>query len=137
MTTDIKPAMNWEVETIRAFVFKQKRDRYVEKISSPKKRTEFIQNLCHFADFDPRFIVKIAPPSQHPPNIESILRAKGAPETCLAISEQSSLDSKYLRLDAALKEVVGGQMGTILCCIPGRLAYFENEDGRYILERKS
>jgi hypothetical protein len=30
---------------------------------------------------------------------------------------------------------VGHQLGTILCCITGHLAYFENEDDRFILER--
>jgi len=39
-------------------------------------------------------------------------------------------------VEHALKETVGRQMGTILCCIPGHLAYFENEDERFILERK-
>jgi len=28
-------------------------------------------------------------------------------------------------------------MGTFISGIPGKLAYFEDEDGRYILERKS
>src|ERR1017187_113186 len=110
--------------------------RSVEKISSPKKRPEFVRNLAHFADFDPRFIVKITPSSQHPPNIESILRAKDAPETCLAISEIDSIDFQRVSLTDVLKQIVGYQMGTILCCIPGRLAYFENEDARFILERK-
>jgi hypothetical protein len=42
-----------------------------------------------------------------------------------------------LGLEIALKETVGRQMGTFISCIPGKLAYFEDEDGRYILERKS
>jgi len=40
-----------------------------------------------------------------------------------------------MELAVALKEVVGRQMGTFLSCIPGKLAYFEDEDVRYILER--
>ena len=57
------------------------------------------------------------------------------PEICHAISEFTELDGKELRLIDALKRIVGGQMGTILCCLPGRLAYFENEDSRFMLER--
>jgi hypothetical protein len=36
MSTNSKTTVDWQVETIRAFVMKQKQDRYVEKISSPK-----------------------------------------------------------------------------------------------------
>ena len=137
MSAELKAPMDWQVETIRAFVIRQKRDRYVEMISSPKKRKKFTSDLAHWNDFDPRFIVKIAPSSQHPANIESILRSKGAPEMCRIISEWDVLDDVSLPLAEALKEVVGCQMGAIICCIPGRLAFFENEDGRCILERKA
>ena len=110
MTVTPKSVVDWQIETISAFVIKQKRDRY---------------------------IVRIAPSSQHAPNIECLLRAKGATETCLAISEMTSIDAKFIPLADALKSTIGYQMGTILCCIPGRLAFFENEDGRYIFERRS
>jgi len=137
MTVTPKSVVDWQIETISAFVIKQKRDRYIEKITSTKKRGEFLKTLAHFADFDPRYIVRIAPSSQHAPNIECLLRAKGATETCLAISEMTSIDAKFIPLADALKSTIGYQMGTILCCIPGRLAFFENEDGRYILERRT
>jgi hypothetical protein len=137
MSAAAESSLDWQIETIKAFVVKQKRDRYVDKISSPKKRSEFVRSLAHFADFDARFIVSIAPFLQHAPKIESLLHTKGAPEMCLVISEISSIDGKIIPLWDALKQIVGYQMGTILCCIPGRLAYFENEDGRFILERKA
>jgi hypothetical protein len=129
--------LDWQIATISAFVVKNKRGRYIDKISSTKKRGQFVANLSHFSDFDSRFIVRIAPSSQHPSDIESLLRAKGAPESCLAISEISAIDSQLIPLAYALKQVVGYQMGTILCCIPGQLAYFENEDCRFILEHKT
>ena len=40
-----------------------------------------------------------------------------------------------MSLDEALEEIVGRSMGTFLSCIQGRLAYFEDEDQRWILER--
>jgi len=42
-----------------------------------------------------------------------------------------------MRLEATLDETVGYVDGTIISCIPGRLAYFEGEENgaRYILER--
>jgi hypothetical protein len=124
-----------EVETIRAFVAKTKRERYVGFVSNEKRRNEFARNLAHWDDFDSRWIIRIAPSSQNPEGIHTILKAHGAPELCNAISEFTELDGKELRLIDALKRIVGSQMGTILCCQPGRLAYFENEDSRFILER--
>jgi hypothetical protein len=38
-------------------------------------------------------------------------------------------------LDQALKATVGNGIGTILSCIPGKLAYFEDEEERFILHR--
>jgi hypothetical protein len=35
----------------------------------------------------------------------------------------------------ALKQIAGHGMGTVLSCIPGRLAFVETEDERFILER--
>jgi hypothetical protein len=52
-----------------------------------------------------------------------------------AISEDPALDRKELPLLEALKETVGRGMGTVLSCIPGRLAFVETEDERFILER--
>jgi hypothetical protein len=48
-----------------------------------------------------------------------------------AKTEMLTASSRYVQ------PAVGRQMGTIISCIPGKLAYFEDEDGRYILERKS
>jgi hypothetical protein len=32
-------------------------------------------------------------------------------------------------------EIIGYGMGTIICCIPGKLAFVESEEGRFILEK--
>jgi hypothetical protein len=127
--------MDWQIETIRAFVIPQKRDRSTEALSNEKRRTKFLAALSHFNDFDDRWIVRISPSSQNAEGIRVILKAHGAPATCQAISEWKDLDGREVPLEEALKKVVGNQMGTILCCLPGRLAYFENEDTRFILER--
>jgi hypothetical protein len=129
------PLTDWQAATIRAFVTPQKRDRHIEAISNEKHRLKFRAALSHFSDFDSRWIVPIAPSSQNATSIHAMLKAHGASETCQAISELKELDAREVRLEDALKRIVGSQMGTILCCLPGRLAYFENEDTRFILER--
>jgi len=64
-----------------------------------------------------------------------MLAAKGAGSRCWVISESSELDTREMDLLEALGETVGHGMGTIISCVAGRLAYFEDEDARYILQR--
>jgi hypothetical protein len=47
-----------------------------------------------------------------------------------------AVPAKEVALDIALAETVGSQEGTLISCVPGKLAYFEDEDERYILQRK-
>jgi hypothetical protein len=48
---------------------------------------------------------------------------------------EPTVEHREMDLGAALKETIGYQMGTFISCIPGKLAYFEDESSRYILER--
>jgi len=73
---------------------------------------------------------------QNPRAIERMLKLKGAVGFCHAITENPDLDGKDISLEEALEEIVGRGMGAILSCIPGRLAFMETEDERFILERE-
>jgi hypothetical protein len=127
--------MNHEEELIRAFFARTKRERYLEIVSKPKKREKFLLELGHFKALDPRYLVQIPPSKQHAPDIAVILTQKGSPPSCWVTSEDSEIDGKEMPLADALRKIVGNGMGTFLSCVPGRLAYFEDEDGRWILER--
>ena len=70
-----------------------------------------------------------------PSSLQKLLAGKGAGSKCWVISENSELDGQEIDLQTALEKTIGYQMGTFISCIPGKLAYFEDEDGRYILER--
>src|SRR6266853_3754520 len=70
-----------------------------------------------------------------PSSLQKLLAGKGAGTTCWVISENSELAGQEIDLQTALEKTIGYQMGTFISCIPGKLAYFEDEDGRYILER--
>jgi hypothetical protein len=126
--------MNHE-ESVVTILPSQCRERYLEIVRDPKKRRKLINELAHFKKLSPQFIVPIAPNQQHAPQLMHLLRSKGAPAKWWVISEDRNLDSREIDLQEALKEVVGSQMGTILSCIPGKLAYFEDEDGRCLLEK--
>jgi hypothetical protein len=121
---------------IRAFIIPVRQDRYLEMLAKPKRRANFSTSLAHFKHLDMRHAVQIPPHQQHTAEILQLLRLKGAPETCYVLSEDSELDGREISLSEALEEVVGRGMGTFLSCLPGRLAYFEDEDQRWILERK-
>jgi hypothetical protein len=124
-----------EQALIAAFVKRNKRDRYREILGNPRLRHKLIYQLAHFADFDPKFRLPFSSDKLFVENIAAELQKRHSPKIIFALSEDPSLDQKEIPLLQALKQVVGRGMGTILSCIPGRLAFVETEDERYILER--
>jgi hypothetical protein len=124
-----------EHSLIAAFVKRSKRDRYREILSNPRLRHKFTNQLAHFTDFDPKYHLSIPSNKLFVDNIALELQKRHSPNIVFAISEDPALDQKELPLVDALKQIVGRGMGTVLSCIPGRLAFFETEDERFILER--
>ena len=109
----------------------------MEPLDSAKNRHKFTGRFDHHgrAYFIPECIRTIEPRYQHPPNIAEILRAMGAPESCHVIGGEH--DGEDMDLLTALKEIVGCGTGTVLSCVPGKLAYFEGEiRERFLLVRK-
>jgi hypothetical protein len=68
--------------------------------------------------------------------IEKQLVNMGAPKMCYVLSTDSNIDRQTLPLSRVLQSIVGGgNHGTLLSCVPGRLGYFEGESPgeRFIL----
>jgi len=128
-------SLNHEEALIKAFIPTHRQERFLEIIAKPKKRAKLLTQLYHFDDLNPKFMVAIPPNQQNPSSLVKLLKAKGAGSVCYVMSTNSLLDGKEVELETALKETVGSQEGTLISCLPGRLGYFEDEDGRYILER--
>jgi len=135
-----------EQGAIRAFILRNKQERFLGFVSNPKSRKKLTASLAHFRWFDQRYATpifwKVDPNlklwERHVQGIENIyrmLKSKGAGATCWVISEDSDIDGRELELRAALEHVNGRGMGTILSCIPGKLAYFEGEDEALLLAR--
>src|ERR1700733_15972790 len=118
--------MNHEEEFVRAFIVPTKTERYLEMVRKPKKRVKFISELSHFKSLNPKYSFMIRPSEKDPPSVAALLRSKGAGSTCWVISENRDLDAREMNLELALKETIGRQMGTIISCVPGKLAYFED-----------
>jgi hypothetical protein len=124
-------------ELFTAFVLPQRQERYVRLLESRKGRAKLRASLAHLKDLDPRHARRIAANEHDPAAIARQLKARGAPTDCYLLSESTELDDKVLPLENALTMIVGRGLGTLLSCVPGRLAYYEGEEAgeRYILER--
>lgn len=127
--------MHHESSLIAAFVKRPKRDRYREMVSDSRLRHKFNGQLAHFKDFDPQYRLPIPSNRLFVDKIARELDKRHSPKIVFAISEDPALDQKDVPLVQALEQIVGQGMGTILSCIPGRLAFVETEDERFILER--
>ncbi len=95
------------------------------------------KDLPHFKHLDDRFAKKMPDGRQGPAQIAATLREHGAPSRCFVLSDHPELHSTEVDLDDALTRIVGFGYGTLISCLPGRLAYFEGEEmrERYLLER--
>lgn len=120
---------------VKAFVVPSRQERFLDFLGSPKKRRKFTRELAHRST---RFLKSeclrgILPSQQNPNAIACLLKRLGASDACWVLSE-GPLDGEQVDLLSALNEIVGRGYGTIISCIAGKLAYFESEDERYILQ---
>jgi hypothetical protein len=127
-------SMHHEEALIKAFFEKTKRERYLEMVAKPKKRIKFLRELYHFKSLDPQRCFTLPKGVHTADEIATFLRRKGAPPACWVTCTEPGLDGQEMPLLDALKRVLGCQFGVFLSCVPGRLAYFEDEDGRWTLE---
>jgi hypothetical protein len=144
----LNPSADHEAAVIRAFVQRDKQERFLGFLASAKNRKKFTESLSHFRWFDQRFAAplqwkvdqdpKLTPWEKHVSEIENIyrsLKSKGGGLTYWVISEDSEIDGREMDLREALEHVSGRQIGTILSCVSGKLAYFESEDETLLLSR--
>src|SRR5260370_10473387 len=127
--------MTEEQQLVQAFFLPERRNRYSAFLSSPKHRRKFFAELAHFKGLDERHKRLIPPAKQTPEGITELLRQTGASTACLVVSDNKAIDGTRLPLIDAIAAILGRTSGTFLSCKPGTLAYFENEDGRWILKR--
>jgi len=139
-------ASEHEQAAIRAFVHRDKQERFLGFLANPKNRKKFTESLAHFRWFDRQYATplpwkvdpKLKPGERHVQGIDDIcrlLKSKGAGATCWVMSEDRELDARKLDLRTALEHINGRQIGTLLSCVPGKLAYFESEDEALLLVR--
>lgn len=124
-----------EEATIRAFISPPRRTRWLESLASAKRRRRFLDRLNHCWDLDERYAKLLSSNV----DIVAVLMDHGAPTTCYVLSDTTALDGQELPLAEAVTEAELNGWGTIISCLPGRLAYYYDECGerRMLLERKA
>jgi hypothetical protein len=111
-----------EAAFVAAFVIPDKRSRYSDFLSNPKRRSEILNRLNHFFDFIPERAMAI--PRGSSVELDRTLRARGAGSHAYVIG--SDRDACELPLEEAIDSALAG-WGTIVSCIPGRLALYLQE----------
>lgn len=122
---------------VRAFIRKEKRDRWLTLLGSEKGRARLTRTFDHDYDFDPRWAEHLESEDSAGAVLKR-LRNAGAGTTCDLLSADRDLDGVKMNLEEALERVVWSGFGTYIVCIPDRLVYFESEDkGQRFLLRQT
>jgi hypothetical protein len=118
-----------ELEFVRSFIVKARQERCTFLLSNPARRKKFRDELPHFKWLDERFAHPIPAKVAHTAaELVALLRQRGAGQNVWVISQYAEIDGREMSLEAAMEETRGRQCGTILSCIPGKLAFFRDEE---------
>jgi hypothetical protein len=120
---------------VRAFVERDRRERYLQLLAKPKTRAKATFALATNGQHLDSSLVNSLECTDNEA-LARALRRLGAPEVCYIISPDSALDTSTMELEQALDATSFGQ-GAILILIPDRLAYRvgEYDKQRHILEK--
>ena len=119
-----------------AFLRPEKRERLASVLSG-RRRSRGVVELSHPDCIDERFAT--AWTGEDPERLLHRLTKLGAGEDCYIISNADALDDRSMKLTDALREVIGIGVGTVVSCVPGRVAFYEGEYGpgeRMVLNRR-
>ena len=109
--------MEAEEATVRAFVARNRQDRWLAGLASKKRRQETVNRLHSQMDFRDDLM---QPHAGDLSSLERELRRRGAPESCHVIG--GAHDGESHALQDALAAAVNGYGGVLLVCLPGTLA---------------
>jgi hypothetical protein len=124
-------------EIIKLFVVKEKHNRFLEFISSPKKYNDFLHELLNDPrNINPNCIAEELQGYQESSEIVRKLRKLGASKEAYLVSEDWDVDGKLGNLEDIIELVSGS--GEIIYCLGTKLGYYEgHENWRYILQAKT
>ncbi|MFN8166799.1 MAG: hypothetical protein U0X76_11705 [Bacteroidia bacterium] len=126
-----------EIGFIKSFIIKEKQDRLLALLQMKNSRNKIRALIAHEIYLNKMYSLPIKGELDNPRSIHKYLREKGAPTNCYIICENESFDQKEMALNDALEIIYYTDLGTIISCIPGKLAYFQSEEtqSKTILEK--
>lgn len=129
----MEPSELMENATIRVFIVPARRERYVAMLGNAKRREKLRGKLDHCHDFDVRYATTV----EGSVDAYGLLVSHGAPAMCHVISSFRGIDGRSLALAEAVDAADRFGCGTLLCCLPGELAFYIGESGeqRLLLRR--
>ena len=91
-----------EEAVIKGFCYKNRRARILYELSHPKKRRDYLSDLCHTPHLIPKYMIKIKKPYTHAHEVLELLKSYGAPDTCYVISFGEH-DGEFMTLKDAVE----------------------------------
>jgi len=122
---------NHEVSFIKFFIAKERQERFLALVENKKKRKKLRLLLAHSLVLNNERIRPINKEEDNKEQIYQILKKNGSPDNCHIICESSKYDDKDMDLKDALNELFDMDLGYIISCIPGKLAYYQGEGPFY------
>lgn len=120
------PGMGPEEAFVRAFVARNRRQRWLDGLADPAKRGAVLDRLHPFNDFVTSYCENYHATGlrdEEIVNIVAMLRERGANELCHVLSPDQAVDGTPVTLTSALSVVLGWH-SAVLICIPDRLALY-------------
>lgn len=120
---------------VESFVNPARRERFLDSLSSPQRRRVFNAELYHPRSnfLSQQYIERVPPGEDRRGPVAAKLRRLGAPDVCWVFG--NDFGGEEMGLEDALDKLIGEQSGTIISCLPGKLAFLESENGRMILRK--
>lgn len=117
----------------QAFIQPDRRERYLTALANPARRSAFHRELHHPKSnfLMAEYVEPIIPSEHYTKLLAPKLKKLGAPLECWVFGNY--IDMRQMNLSEALDALIGMRSGTIVSCLPGKLAFLESEDHRIIL----
>ncbi|MDU0372574.1 hypothetical protein ACFPAF_19390 [Hymenobacter endophyticus] len=116
-----------ERDFINTYVVKNKRQRYLGFIESPKRRGSFLEMLYHGQDLDKRLFQDLRGSGTHESqSIRNRFENLKNADRCYVISVNGALDGQEMLLNEAVDRALG-QEGTLILFGNGAGVYYEGE----------
>ena len=127
------------IEVVNLFVQKERRERFIELLSKPKRYNDGLTDLLRDPRyFDKRIITEIPSNQAYLDLIYARLKKLGFQKQCFVISDDiSELDGKTIPTTEALKAICYNTDSMLFCPV-SKIGYYEGHEGwRYILRSAS